>query len=615
MIYCIILLSRLYIDAFECSKYKIRLINKISKVFDIKYGKINMNKANQEEKMEKFKNYKYERPNMDDLEKAFDKLLEMFREAVSVEKQNEVMEKINEVRNDFETMAELVEIRHSINTTDEFYENENEYFDEVKPVYEGFISKYYESLVESKYKKELINKWGKQLFTLADLQLKSYSEKVISDLQEENKLCSRYNKLIASAKIMFEGEERTLSELTPFMQDKDRVKRKKAWNAYTDFFVQNEDKFDDVYDKLVKVRNTIAMKLGFEDYVGLGYVRLNRSDYNKEMVSAYRKQVLEEIVPLASKLREKQKERLGYEDLMYYDESLRFLTGNPTPKGNPDWIIEKGEKMYGELSIETKEFFEFMINHELLDLVSKKGKASGGYCTYISNYKSPFIFSNFNGTAGDVDVLTHEAGHAFQVYSSREYKIPEYYFPTYEACEIHSMSMEFLTYPWMKEFFEEDLEKYKYYHLSDALLFIPYGVTVDEFQHWVYENPNVTPKERKLKWREIEKKYLPHRNYEDNEFLNKGGFWFKQGHIFASPFYYIDYTLAQVCAFQFYIKSNENGEKAWEDYLRLCKAGGSKSFLELVDLAGLKNPFIDGTIKDVIQSLEDILDAVEDKKL
>jgi M3 family oligoendopeptidase len=256
-----------------------------------------------------------------------------------------------------------------------------------------------------------------------------------------------------------------------------------------------------------------------------------------------------------------------------------------------------------------------MQENNLMDLVAKKGKAGGGYCTYIENYKSPFIFSNFNGTSGDIDVLTHEAGHAFQVYSSRHFEIPEYYWPTYEACEIHSMSMEFFTWPWMELFFEEDTDKYKFSHLSDALLFLPYGVSVDEFQHWVYENPEATPKERKLKWREIEKKYLPHKDYDGNKYLENGGFWQRQGHIYNSPFYYIDYTLAQICAFQFWKRSRENQEEAWADYVNLCKLGGSMSFTKLVEAANLISPFEAGCVESVVGVIENWLNSVDDKKL
>lgn len=563
----------------------------------------------------KFKDFVYERPNMEKFTEDFNALFDSFKEAQNFEGQNEIIRKINKLRNKFESMSQIVSIRHTINTEDNFYEEEQNFFDENTPLYEGLISKFYELLTTSKFRIELENKWGKQLFSIAELKLKTFSPEIIEDLKLENKLSSEYTKLIASAKIDFEGEERNLSGLVPFMQSTDRMMRKKANEARYSFFIKNEGEFDRIYDELVKVRTKIAKKLGYKNFVELGYARMMRTDYNWDMVANFRKQVEEYIVPVATELRNRQRERLGLDDLKYYDEKIEFTSGNATPKGNPEWIISNGRKMYKELSPETDEFFTFMVDNELMDLVNKKGKAGGGYCTYISEYKSPFIFSNFNGTSGDIDVLTHEAGHAFQVYSSRGYEVPEYGFPTYEACEIHSMSMEFFTYPWMELFFKEETDKYKFAHLSGALLFIPYGVTVDEFQHFVYENPEATPEERKSKWREIERKYLPHRDYDNNNYLDRGGYWYQQGHIFGSPFYYIDYTLAQICAFQFWKKSMENRENAWSDYLRLCKAGGSKSFLDLVTLAKLTSPFEDGCVESVIGVIMDSLNSIEDKKL
>ena len=399
------------------------------------------------------------------------------------------------------------------------------------------------------------------------------------------------------------------------MESRDRNIRKSAAEAVSKFFEENEEKFDRIYDELVKVRDKMAKALGFTNYVEMGYKRLGRSDYNSFMVANFRNQVKDHLVPLVAELKDRQRQRLGLKEMKYYDENLEFLTGNATPKGGPDWILENGKRMYKELSKETDEFFTFMVERDLLDLLSKKGKMAGGYCTIIPDYNSPFIFSNFNGTSGDIDVLTHEAGHAFQVYLSMGYELPEYKFPTYEACEIHSMSMEFITWPWMELFFEEDVDKYKFSHLAGAVNFIPYGVLVDEFQHFVYENPDASPEDRKNKWRQMEKNYLPFRDYEDNEFLDKGTYWYRQGHIFSSPFYYIDYTLAQVCAFQFWIKCMEDREKAWDDYIRLCKAGGSLPFLELVKMANLENPFKDGVIKRVVKPIKEWLDTIDDKNL
>ena len=563
----------------------------------------------------KFNEYKYEHLDLEKIKKEFSELIESFEKAENVEGQIIALDEIIKLRNHIETMQTLVSVRHSIDTNDEFYDKENEYMDEISPILFGFTNDFYKALVNSKFKDELIQKYGKFLFDLAENTLKTFSPEIIPDAQEENRLSSKYSKLIASAKIDFDGKELNLSQMVPYTQSKDRNVRIEAAKKVAQFFAENQDEFDNIYDSLVKVRTRMAQKMGYKNFVEFGYKQLSRLEYDAKMVEGYRKQVLENIVPLHTELRERQGKRLGVDKLKFYDEAIKFNSGNADPHGSPEWILNNGKTMYKELSKETDEFFTFMTENNLLDLLSKKGKMSGGYCTYIPEHKAPFIFANFNGTSHDIDVLTHEAGHAFQVYQSRGFEVPEYLWPSYEACEIHSMSMEFLTWPWMDLFFENDTDKYKFIHLSEALLFIPYGVTVDEFQHWVYENPEATPKERREKWIEIEKKYLPTRDYGEVEELKNGIFWFRQGHIFSSPFYYIDYTLAQVCAFQFWIKSRENREKAWQDYLNLCKLGGSKPFFELMKSANLKNPFEEGTLAFVIPKIKEYLDNVDDMNL
>ncbi|MCR8845870.1 M3 family oligoendopeptidase [Paenibacillus sp. SC116] len=563
----------------------------------------------------KFAEFRYERPDMQVVGEQFKQLISAFHAANSVEEQEQVIADINKIRNEVGTLGQLVAVRHSIDTTDEFYKAEQDFVDEAMPIFEEYISEYYKALAQSKFRAQLEQKWGSQLFQLAELSVKTFSPEIIEDLQLENKLSTEYDQLIASAKITFEGEERTLAQLVPFEMSTDRELRKRAFEARYQFMADNEESLDRIYDDLVKVRTKIAKKLGFENFVELGYARMTRTDYNADMVAKFRKQVVDGIVPVASKLKERQRNRIGVEQLNYYDENFTFKSGNATPKGNPDWIVNNGAKMYEELSPETHEFFTFMQEHDLMDLVSKKGKQSGGYCTYFNDYKSPFIFSNFNGTADDIDVLTHEVGHAFQVYESRHFEVPEYLWPTMESAEIHSMSMEFFAWPWMDKFFEEDADKYKFNHLASSLSFIPYGVAVDEYQHYVYSNPEATPAERKQAWRDLEKKYLPHRNYAGNDYLESGGFWHRQSHIFTAPFYYIDYTLAQICAFQFWKRANEDWKTAWADYLSLCKAGGSKSFTGLVKMAGLLSPFEDGCVESVIGNIESYLNGIDDTVL
>ncbi|MGD6958064.1 M3 family oligoendopeptidase [Rossellomorea aquimaris] len=563
----------------------------------------------------KFDQFTYERPRLEEIKPVFQQLLEKFKSASNVQNQVEAMKELNDIRLNIDTMQNICYIRHSIDTNDEFYKKEQDHIDEMMPEVHGMVTEYYKELVNSPYRKELEEKWGKQLFALAESEMKTFSPDIVTLLQKENKLSSQYTKLMASAKIPFEGEERTLAQMGPFTQSINRETRRAAAQATVAFFEENQEELDRLFDELVKVRHTIATTLGYKDFVELGYYRMTRTDYTPDMVKVFRDQVKKHIVPLATELKERQEKRIGIDSMKFYDEGFKFISGNAVPKGGPQWIIDNGKKMYEELSQETKDFFDFMIEHDLMDLEAKKGKAGGGYCTYIANHESPYIFSNFNGTSGDIDVLTHEAGHAFQVYSSRGFDIPEYIWPTYEACEIHSMSMEFFTWPWMNYFFEEDTDKYQFSHLSEALQFLPYGVAVDEFQHFVYENPEASPSERNTAWRKIEKEYLPHKDYDHISYLENGGFWQRQSHIYNSPFYYIDYTLAQICAFQFWEKMNLNREEAWNDYVALCKLGGSLSFTGLVKAAKLDSPFQEGTVKKVIEPIRQWLNGIDDQSL
>lgn len=567
----------------------------------------------------KYSEIPYQRPDITSISITFNELLKAFKSAGNASEQIDLINQINALRNDFDTNAEIAGINYSLDTTNEQYQAEMDYFDDNSPSMHNLVNKYYQALTQSQYRSELEAHFGKQLFRLAELTTRTLSDDIIEDLKKENQLTSEYTKLLASAQIMFEGEERNLSGLVPFFSSTDRKIRKRALQAKSHFFEENAEQFDRIYDDLVKVRTSMAQKLGFKNYVEMGYCRLTRSDYNAQMVANYRNLILKYIVPIASELRQAQAVRHDIEKTLFHDEFIMFPKGNPEPKGSPEWIVDNAEKMYDALSPETSEFFHFMEDNDLMDLVNRKGKAGGGYCTFIPKSKSPFIFSNFNGTQGDIEVLTHEAGHAFQVFCCRNMEVPEYRWPTYEACEIHSMSMEFLTWPWMNLFFESDTQYFKYSHIANSLMFLPYGAAVDEFQHWVYENPNVTPKERKTQWRHLEKKYLPHRTYEDNDFMENGGYWQGQSHLFHNPFYYIDYTLAQVCAFQFWIKAMKDNEGAWIDYLRLCKEGGKRPFLELVELADLKPPFeescmqeVSGFIKNWLENFDISLLAAED---
>jgi M3 family oligoendopeptidase len=550
-----------------------------------------------------FVDFDYHRPDLESIQAKFEELLIAFEKASSIE-QFALIHSIKELRAAFSTQQSLCYIRHSSNTKDEFYETENAFFDEVSPQFEALVNRFNKLLVNSPHKAAIQAEFGDQFIVRTEVGLRAFDPETVEQLGEENQLASSYTKVKARAELSFQGKKYNLSSIHPLMIDVDRSVRKGAWEANWNFYADHGKELGELYDQLVKKRTAIARQMGHENFIALGYDRMSRTDYGPKEVAHFRAQVKKHIVPLATALFEQQQERLDLDQLFHYDEGISFLDGNPAPKGSPEDIVAAANTLYAEMSPETDRFFKMMNEKGLMDLVARDGKATGGYCTFLHAYNVPFIFSNFNGTSGDIDVLTHELGHAFQMYESRIQPVMEYILPTYEACEIHSMSMEFFAHPWMDGFFGEDAERYRRNHLETAIKYLPYIVAVDEFQHRVYEQPELTPDQRNGIWKELEAAYLPHRNYAGNEFLESGGFWIKQSHIFQMPFYYIDYALAQVCAFQFWQRDIANHSVAWKDYLKLCKAGGSQSFLDLVELANLKSPFASGAIENLSLELQ-----------
>lgn len=552
----------------------------------------------------KFNDMPYERIDFAKVESNIKELMKEFNEAKSGEEQFAIHQKYYKITNRVETMMTLAHIRFDIDTKDEFYEKEQAYYDEKSPIYENLVLEYQNKLYESPYRDYLETKIGPVAFKNMELAQKSMCEKIIPLMQEENNLVLAYNKLLAGAKIEFDGKELNISLMRPYMIHEDREIRRAANEKVSAYFEENAAELDDIYDKLVKNRTKQAQEMGYENYVELGYYRMNRNSYGREDVENFRRQVKEIFVPFAEKLHDRRRQRLGLEKLNYIDEQVYFVNGNPAPIGTPEEIMAAGQKMYSELSPETKEFFDFMMENQLFDVLGRKNKRTGGYMTYLPDYKAPFIFANFNGTSGDVDVITHECGHAFQGYLSGMDPIKEHADITMETAEIHSMAMEFFAEQWMELFFGDRADDYRAMHLEDAAAFIPYGCMVDEFQHIVYENPDMTPTERKAAWTKLEQEYKPHLDYGDNTFYGKGGFWQKQHHIYSYPFYYIDYCLAQTCALQYKAKMDENYQEAWKSYLKLCKLSASDFYTNMLKEVELRSPFEDGCMQNIVENLE-----------
>lgn len=551
----------------------------------------------------KFSEMNYLRPDLLKVENEFKELTQEMREATSGEAAFRVHEKFYALTGQIQTASELAMIRHDMNTVDAVYKEERDWFDKNMPLISNLSVEYQKALYESPYRKELVEKIGPVAFKNIELAMKSVDEKILPLMQEENELTTRYNNLLASCKIPFHGEECNLSLLSPYLHHRDRQVRKEAWEAYTSFFMEHEEELDWIYDRLVKNRTEQGRKMGHQNFSPLGYARMMRNSYGAEEIASFRRQVKKDFVPFVEELHERRRKRLGIDHLMYFDEGVYFNEGNPVPIGDDQQILASGRELYGQLSPETREFMDFMCENELFDVEGRKDKTTGGYMTYIPDYRSPFIFANFNGTSDDADVITHECGHAFQGYLTRNDPIREHADITMETAETHSMSMEFFTDPWIDRLFGSDASRYVEMHFEDAMMFIPYGTMVDEFQNIIYEDPSLDPKSRKTVWRDLEKQYKPHLDYGDNAYLNAGGFWQKQHHIYDLPFYYIDYCIAGTNALQYKVWMDQDYKAAWNSYLTLCKLSASDFFPGLMSAAGLRNPFEDGCLAYIVREL------------
>lgn len=552
----------------------------------------------------KFSEMPYSRIDMDEVRMEMENLTRRLEEAGSGEEQFAVHQDYYRFTDHIMTLMTLAEIRHDIDMTDEYYKAEQDYYDTVMPQIRHLNVEYQKKLYESPFRPYLEEKIGKVAFKNMELAMQSVDEKILPLMQEENKLQTEYNMLLATAQIEWNGEILNLSLMNPYLHNPDRSVRLEAWKKYSDFFRKNREQLDDIYDRLVKNRTRQAQTLGGENYLGLGYARMQRNCYGREDVRLFREQVKRDFVPFAEKLHERRRKRLGLDHLHFEDEGVYFASGNPDPQGTPAQILEAGRSMYNELSPETGRFMNFMCDNELFDVIGRKTKKTGGYMTYLPDYRSPFIFANFNGTSSDADVITHECGHAFQGWIVSEDPIREHADITMETAETHSMSMEFFTQPWMHLFFGDRSKEYTDMHFEDSCIFIPYGTMVDEFQDIVYANPELSPKQRNQVWRDLERQYKPHLDYSGNEYYEDGCFWQKQHHIYDCPLYYIDYCIAQTNALQYKAWMDCDYKGAWESYLKLCRLSASDFFTNLLGQVGLDNPFEEGCLKRVVQDLE-----------
>ena len=554
----------------------------------------------------------YKRVTIEEIRSVMEDVIRRTREASCTEEILEAREQYLELYKTFATASSLSYMRYSINTVDEFYVAEKDYYDEIGPQVENYMVTYFSALLDSPFRAELEEKLSPVLFHSFEVSRKAMSEEIIPDMIEENKLVSEYSQLMAGMEFEFRGEKLPRAVLAGYFKSDDRDTRREAYEVLGRTLEQHKADLDRIFDELVHVRDRMAKKMGYKNFVELGYYRMGRLCYDEEMVDAFRENIRRDIVPVVSRLRTENARRFGITDYKFYDDGVIIPGGDPRPVGGKENIFASAREMYHAMSPESAAFIDMMLENDAFDVDSRKNKWGGGYCTEFPAYKQPFILANFNGTAGDVDVVTHEAGHAFNAYLIADNRFAlDLGCGGMETAETHSMSMEFFAWPYMDKFFGENAAKYRYMHALESFSFLPYGTIVDYFQHLVYENPDMTPDERDALWLKLEGEFRPHISFEGMPYLEKGTRWQYQMHIYESPFYYIDYVLAQTAAFNFLLASQKDYDDAFARYLRFSRHGGEMVWTDLLSEAGFTPPFVPGALSALAGEVEALLEKIK----
>ena len=511
----------------------------------------------------------------------------------------------------YSTAANLANIHYTCDTRDAYWQAEQDFFDQNGPAVSNAQVEIYRAILSNPHLDALTEAFGTTCVPGMKNAVLAVDSRVTALQQEANAISSLYQRLYGGALVELDGKQLTIPQLGPYKQSMDSAVRRAAFEAEAGYFDAHRAEFDELYERTVQNLNQQAAILGYKDYSELSYARMNRIGYGPEEIRVFRDQVARDVVPLLREIVARRAGRAGIENPTFADLNVAFPDGNPAPVKGYQVRMDAARTMYHELSAETAAFIDFMQDNELFDVLSRPGKANGGYMTILPDYKAPFIFANWNDTAGDVDVLTHEAGHAFEGYlAARDEAIPEdLKCPSMESAEIHSMAMEFLTAPWHKLLFGADTGKYALTHAEESLIFLSYGCEVDEFQHIMYQHPTLTPDQRNDVWLRLEKKYRPWIDFDGLPFYGRGAGWQRQLHIYECPFYYIDYCLSTMAALQFFLLGEADHADAWQRYLKLCRKGGTASYTELCATAGLKTPFEEGAVKAIAQPVADWIAA------
>lgn len=532
--------------------------------------------------------------------------------ASSAEELAAIRAEVNKHSEECSTSYALAYIRHSLDVNDKFYSAEIDYYDENLPQLSAKSTALMKALIESPYIDGLGKIINPIIIENMRAQVRVMDDRIIKDCVEENKLVTEYDKLMAELKFPWEGKDLTLEEMRGLAKAADRATRKNALSVIGTTLESVSDKLDELYDKLVKVRTRKAKKMGFTNFVEMGDIAIQHIGYGRKEIAVFRESVLRDVVPTLTRLKAELAKKLGIDSIHLYDNDNYIAGGNIDPVGSAEDLFKAAQSMYDDMHPALGSFFESMCDAEAIDYKARNGKMGGGYAEMLFGFGQPFIFANFNGTMDDVGVLTHELGHAFAFKRAVDNDIDvDLFVGGMETAETHSMGMEAMCNKFNDRFYGERAREATYQQIFDAFNFLPYGVIVDYFQELVYTKPDMTPKERKALWLELESEFRPYIDMTDVPYMNIGGRWQYQHHIYDNPFYYIDYCLSNCLALQFGELAAVDYNDALERYLGFVDKGGTKRIDDLAHEAGLVSPFDKGALKSLCEAVEKHIQNLE----
>jgi oligoendopeptidase F len=418
---------------------------------------------------------------------------------------------------------------------------------------------------------------------------------------EEAKLSQQYQKISGSLTVQFRGEEKTLVQMGRYLEETDRNLRQESWEIVAKRRLQESEKFDEIFDKLIELRQQIGRNAGFNNYHDYAFRKMGRFDYTAADCERFHSAVETEVVPVVRELQEQRRTRLGLATLRPWDLSVDPLNRGPLhPFEKVDQLVTRTQKIFAKLDPELSTDFQKMQEWKLLDLANRKGKAPGGYQSALPEARAPFIFMNAIGIQRDVETILHEAGHAFHSLATRDEDLYAYRGAPIEFCEVASMSMELLGNDFLEEFYAEpDANRARKTHLEGIITILPWIATVDAFQHWIYTHPGHSRSEREAAWIGLMNRFGGSVDWSGYE-PARGRLWQRQLHIFIHAFYYIEYGIAQLGALQVWSNSRRDKNRAVLDYKNALRLGGSRTLPELFAAAGCKFDFSRATVAPLV---------------